>query len=283
MMSPVPPVEPEDEPVAPEAEPMVPEAELVVPEAEPMVPEAEPVVPEAEAEPVVPEAEPVVPEGPPVPLVAPAVPVTPRVAVPPLPVSPPAVAPLAEVALDAALPPKVAFPPVSAASRNNGCCSRHPTPVASAIARPKVPVRRQITFRMYGRGPTQPVLLWAPRAGLVGIALGWGTRTGATFIDMSRDRFLARLGALVPPPRVHMVRAYGILARVFAPCSPTTLPARTARAPSYLSFGPVVALRDVLIRRRPRARPSPFRHRRPRQAAPTYLRFRSCFLLNARP
>ncbi len=38
------------------------------------------------------------------------------------------------------------------------------------------------------------------------------TRQGATFTDISRDTFLARLAALVPPPRFHLVRYYGVLA-----------------------------------------------------------------------
>jgi hypothetical protein len=38
------------------------------------------------------------------------------------------------------------------------------------------------------------------------------SRTGATFTQVSRDTFLARLCALVPPPGFHMVRYYGVLA-----------------------------------------------------------------------
>jgi len=38
------------------------------------------------------------------------------------------------------------------------------------------------------------------------------TKAGATFASMSRDTFLGRLCALVPPPGVHMSRAYGVLA-----------------------------------------------------------------------
>lgn len=38
------------------------------------------------------------------------------------------------------------------------------------------------------------------------------TRNGATFSDISRDTFLARLAALVPAPGVHQVRSYGVLA-----------------------------------------------------------------------
>jgi hypothetical protein len=38
------------------------------------------------------------------------------------------------------------------------------------------------------------------------------TRTGATSTTMSRQRFVARLCALVPPPGFHMVRYYGVLA-----------------------------------------------------------------------
>ncbi|MGB1013801.1 MAG: transposase [Nannocystaceae bacterium] len=34
------------------------------------------------------------------------------------------------------------------------------------------------------------------------------TRQGATFTDISTDTFLARLAALVPPPRFHLVRCY---------------------------------------------------------------------------
>lgn len=51
------------------------------------------------------------------------------------------------------------------------------------------------------------------------------TKAGATFTTMSRDTFLARLCALVPPPGVHMSRAYGVLAskhrlhRIVAPAS----------------------------------------------------------------
>jgi hypothetical protein len=38
------------------------------------------------------------------------------------------------------------------------------------------------------------------------------SRTGATFTQVPRDTFLARLCALVPPPSFHMVRYYGVLA-----------------------------------------------------------------------
>ena len=38
------------------------------------------------------------------------------------------------------------------------------------------------------------------------------TRTGQLYTDMSRDTFLARLAALVPPPRFNLVRYYGVLA-----------------------------------------------------------------------
>ncbi len=38
------------------------------------------------------------------------------------------------------------------------------------------------------------------------------SRSGKTFADVSRDVFLARLCAFVPPPGVHMVRYYGVLA-----------------------------------------------------------------------
>jgi hypothetical protein len=38
------------------------------------------------------------------------------------------------------------------------------------------------------------------------------SRTGATFTQVPRDTFLARLCALVPPPGFHMVRYYGVLA-----------------------------------------------------------------------
>ena len=36
-------------------------------------------------------------------------------------------------------------------------------------------------------------------------------RFGATFAQMSADTFLARLCALVPPPRAHTVLYYGVL------------------------------------------------------------------------
>jgi len=42
------------------------------------------------------------------------------------------------------------------------------------------------------------------------------TRTGATFTTITRDAFLARLCALVPPPKFHMVRYYGVLAPAHA-------------------------------------------------------------------
>ncbi|MCP5065959.1 MAG: hypothetical protein GY946_05270 [bacterium] len=38
------------------------------------------------------------------------------------------------------------------------------------------------------------------------------SRSGKTFADVSRDVFLARLCASIPPPGVRMVRYYGILA-----------------------------------------------------------------------
>ena len=38
------------------------------------------------------------------------------------------------------------------------------------------------------------------------------TRTGQMYTDISRDTFLARLAALVPPPRFNLVRYYGVLA-----------------------------------------------------------------------
>lgn len=37
-------------------------------------------------------------------------------------------------------------------------------------------------------------------------------RSGAAYADMTPDRFLARLCALVPPPGFHMTRYYGVLA-----------------------------------------------------------------------
>jgi len=38
------------------------------------------------------------------------------------------------------------------------------------------------------------------------------TRTGATYTDISRDTFIARLAALVPPPNFNLVRYYGVFA-----------------------------------------------------------------------
>ena len=38
------------------------------------------------------------------------------------------------------------------------------------------------------------------------------TRSGRRHSDMSRDTFVARLAALVPPPRFNLVRYYGVLA-----------------------------------------------------------------------
>ena len=38
------------------------------------------------------------------------------------------------------------------------------------------------------------------------------TRWGTSFVDLDIDTFLARLVALVPPPRVHLVRHYGVFA-----------------------------------------------------------------------
>lgn len=38
------------------------------------------------------------------------------------------------------------------------------------------------------------------------------TRTGRRYTDISRDTFLARLAALVPPPRFNLVRYYGVFA-----------------------------------------------------------------------
>ena len=38
------------------------------------------------------------------------------------------------------------------------------------------------------------------------------TRSGRRHADMSRDTFVARLAALVPPPRFNLVRYYGVLA-----------------------------------------------------------------------
>ncbi|MEN8162182.1 MAG: transposase, partial [Myxococcota bacterium] len=48
--------------------------------------------------------------------------------------------------------------------------------------------------------------------GKVRIRFKQPSRTGATFTQVSRDTFLARLCALVPPPGFHMVRYYGVLA-----------------------------------------------------------------------
>jgi hypothetical protein len=48
--------------------------------------------------------------------------------------------------------------------------------------------------------------------GSVRIRFKQPSRTGATFTQVSRDTFLARLCALVPPPGFHMVRYYGVLA-----------------------------------------------------------------------
>jgi len=38
------------------------------------------------------------------------------------------------------------------------------------------------------------------------------SRRGAAFADMTVDTFLGRLCALVPPPRFHMTRYYGVFA-----------------------------------------------------------------------
>ena len=38
------------------------------------------------------------------------------------------------------------------------------------------------------------------------------TRRGAMYTDVSRDTFVARLAALVPPPRFNLVRYYGVFA-----------------------------------------------------------------------
>jgi hypothetical protein len=37
-------------------------------------------------------------------------------------------------------------------------------------------------------------------------------RSGATYAEMTPDTFLARLCALVPPPRVHLIKYFGVLA-----------------------------------------------------------------------
>lgn len=50
-------------------------------------------------------------------------------------------------------------------------------------------------------------------------------KTGATFTDICRDTFLARLCALVPAPRFNMTRYYGVLAarhRLRSAVMPTT-------------------------------------------------------------
>lgn len=38
-------------------------------------------------------------------------------------------------------------------------------------------------------------------------------RSGATYAEMTPDTFLARLCALVPPPRVHLIKYFGVLTR----------------------------------------------------------------------
>jgi hypothetical protein len=48
--------------------------------------------------------------------------------------------------------------------------------------------------------------------GQVRIRFKQPTRAGATFTDISRDTFVARLAALVPPPHFNLVRYYGVLA-----------------------------------------------------------------------
>ncbi|MBC8058028.1 MAG: transposase, partial [Rhizobiales bacterium] len=55
------------------------------------------------------------------------------------------------------------------------------------------------------------------------------TRAGQTFTTMSRQSFLARLCALVPPPGFHMVRHYRVLAArlLVMRCGP-----RSSRSPS---------------------------------------------------
>ena len=55
------------------------------------------------------------------------------------------------------------------------------------------------------------------------------TKTGATFAQMSRDTFLARLCALVPPPRANQILYYGVLANRHK-LRPKVMPERHAPA-----------------------------------------------------
>ncbi len=61
------------------------------------------------------------------------------------------------------------------------------------------------------------------------------TRQGATFTDISRDTFLARLAALVPPPRFNLVRYYGVLANRHK-LRPRIAPKTAADEPRQLSL-----------------------------------------------